>query len=379
MMTSHERLMTAFRNETPDRVPVVARMWKFLRQYYPDTPVPQRIFRAAEEFDLDIVDYGKGFPLPISTPEATDWRNDVHVQIREEMRGEMKYFHRTIDTPAGQLTDVKMRAPAGPVYGSSPGPEIVEPLIKDVRKDIDKIRYMMPDVNLYDVGAFKDQMAEVGDRGIVWANIYGPLDCRVEDTMKQIDFLTLYYDDPAAFKELMDIGRQACLNEMEICLEAGAEVVHVWWFYASISAGWSPRIYEEHFAPMMREQVELTHKYGAVYVHYDDGMVKDTLPLIVQSGADVLMTLVPAPMGNIDPIAVKAEYGERIALMGGFDGVNEVQRGTPPSIEAVVRERLPHLMKNGGYIFDASNCLPYETPPENVRAFCAAGREFGAY
>jgi len=378
-MTSRERLLTAFRGRQPDRVPVVARMWKFLRKHYAHMPVPQRILKAAEEFDLDIVDYSKAFPLPIFSPAETNWRKDINVQLREEMRGEIKYIHRTIDTPAGQLTDVKMQAPPGPVYGSSVGPEIVEPLIKDVTKDLDKIRYMMADVSLYDVQAIKNRIAEVGDRGVVWADMYSPLDCRIEDTMKQIDFLTLYYDDQGAFRELLDIGRQASLNEIKTCLEAGAEVIHVWWFYASISAGWSPRIFEECFAPMIKEQVELTHEYGAVYVYYDDGMIKKTLPFIAQSGTDAFMTLLPAPMGDIDVVEVKEEYGDRMALMGGFDAVNDIQRSTPQAIHDLVGERLPQLKKNGGYLFDASNCLPYETPHENVKAFCDAGREFGAY
>jgi hypothetical protein len=158
--------VTAFKGGKPDRVPVVARMWKFLRNYYRDVEIPQRIFKAADELNLDIWDYGHVFPLPVFSPTDVPWRNDVEVHMRREEKDGYTYYRRTITTPAGELSDVKMRAPKGPVYGNSPGPEIVEPLLKDVAKDLDKIRYMMPDVSLSDMSIFKNRTAEVGDRGV---------------------------------------------------------------------------------------------------------------------------------------------------------------------------------------------------------------------
>ena len=84
-------------------------------------------------------------------------------------------------------------------------------------------------------------------------------------------------------------------------------------------------------------------------------------------------------MGDADPAAIKETYGDRIALMGGVDAVNEVYLSNPDEIRRMVERRMAVYKPGGGYIFDGSNSLVYETPPENVRALADAGREFGEY
>ena len=380
-MTSRERLLTAWRGGCPDRVPILGRMNKFLRFYYDGIPSDQWAERSAEEFGLDIWGLCRCVPLPIHSSSTPAWRDDIHVDVREEQRGEMTYFHRTITTPAGVLTDVKMQAPVDSIYGATPGPEVVEPPIKDLARDVDKVRYMMPDAAGYEAARrrFEAYDRSLGDKGASAFDVYSPLDCRVEDAMKQADFLALVYDDESAFRELLAIGQEACRDEIRTALSAGAEVIHCWWFYAGISGGWSPRIFEEYFLPMVKEQVDLAHEGGALYIYYDDGKLKQILPFVLEAGADVVMTLTPAPVGDLDPLEVKETYGSQIALQGGFEVIHLVHLGTPEGIEKEVRETLPRLMRGGGYVFDTSNSIPIGTPVENVRAFFRTANELASY
>jgi len=108
-MTSHERLMTAFRKGTPDRAPMPLRMGsKFLGKYYSDVPsVLERNMRAHEEFGIDIFQAAPRPPLPAHSPEATPWRDDVDVEMKHEVRGNRNHWERTIHTPEGDLHDVK--------------------------------------------------------------------------------------------------------------------------------------------------------------------------------------------------------------------------------------------------------------------------------
>ena len=112
-----------------------------------------------------------------------------------------------------------------------------EPLIKDPARDVDKIRYMMPDAAGYEAAGrrFEAYDRSLGDRGASAFDVYSPMDCRVEDAMEQSDFLTLVYDDEPAFRELLAIGQEACRDEIRTALAFGAEVIHCWWFYAGIS------------------------------------------------------------------------------------------------------------------------------------------------
>lgn len=218
----------------------------------------------------------------------------------------------------------------------------------------------------------------IGDRGLAVASMYSPIDCR--DAMKQEDFLTLYYDDRDAFREIVQIGADAMMAETKQVLDPGMRAIKTWWFYTSPSAGWSPRIYEEVFLPHLFRHVELVHSYdGAIYIYYDDGKMAGFVDMYVNAGIDVLMTCAPPPLGDAVPEEMKRKYGGRVCLMGGIDAVNEVYMSTPDKIREMVKGRLAVYKPGGKYIMDGSNSLVYETPVENVRALAEAGLEHGGY
>ena len=375
-MTSKERLLTALRRGIPDRVPMPLRMWKFLGKYYGrGTPLIDKILRAHDEFDIDIWYSGIGFPLPCFHPDGNAWRDDVEVELKHEVRDNRNYWERTIHTPDGDLHDRKF----GLIIkeGSGTGPEIIEPLVKDPARDVPLLRYMQPDPRRSSFEGAWETDRLIGDKGLLTGSLYSPIDCR--DVLRPDDFMVLYHDDPGAFREIVDIGAAGMMAETERVLTEGFKVLQVWWFYASPSYGWGPGIYEEMFLPHLERHVELVHKHGGTYVYYDDGKVTRFLDMIVGAGVDAVMTLTPPPMGDADPATIKAKYGDRIALMGGIDAVNEVYLSHPDEIRRMAERRMEVYKPGGGYIFDGSNSLVYETPPENVRALADAGREFGEY
>jgi len=377
-MTSKQRILTALRKGIPDRVPVVARMWKFLRKHYPDIskdPLELRL-RAHQEFGNDIWVYAPGPPMPCFSPLGKAWRDDIEVEIKLEIRNGRNWWERTIHTPKGDLHDIKQALIVK--KGSGSGPEIIEPLIKDPKIDLPKMPYMMADPKRIDLEKIKFYEKKVGDKGVVVADMYGPIDCR--DMLKPEDFMTLYYDDRGAFREIVRIGAEAMMAETKYVLDAGMRLIFTWWFYTSPSYGWSPEIYKNEFLPWLIKHVELVHSYqDALYIYYDDGKMGNFIDMYVDAGVDVLMTLTPPPLGDADPEDIKKRFGNKVALMGGFDAINEIWLSTPNKIRETVRERLSIYKPGGGYIMDGSNSLVWETPVENVKAFVESGIEFGRY
>jgi hypothetical protein len=375
-MTPRERLLTALRGGQPDRLPMTLRMWKFLRKYYPATLDPiAKTLRASEEFGTDIWYYVQPMDLPCFSPVGTPWRDDIEVRIRHEAIDGRNRWERTIHTPEGDLTDIKQALIVK--EGSGSGPEIVQPLLKDLRRDLPLLQYMHADPDKMDFSHAREARRAIGDRGVVVGSVFSPIDCR--DVLKPDDFLMLYYDDRRAFREVVAGGAEAMMAETRRMLAEGFEVLQTWWFYASPSYGWSRRIYQEVFLPHLRAHVELVHRHGAIYVYYDDGRMSQFMDLYVSAGIDSLMTLTPPPMGDVVPADAKRRFGSRVCLMGGIDAVNEVYLSTPAAIKEMVRGRLETYKPGGGYIMDGSNSLVYETPPGNVRALAEAGLQFAAY
>ncbi|MCF7853804.1 MAG: hypothetical protein K9N51_03320 [Candidatus Pacebacteria bacterium] len=376
MMTARERMLTAMRGGQPDRVPMPLRMWKFMRKHYNSWDNLANYLKAHDEFGIDIFHYTADAPHPCFNPLDEPWREDVEIELTHRAEPDRNVWQRTIHTPAGDLHDAKQALMVK--EGSGSGPEILEPLIKDVKTDIPKYRYMHAAPQKIDTEKALEEDRIIGDSGIAVASVYSPIDCR--DAMKQEDFLMLYYDDRDAFREIVQIGADAMMAETKHVLDAGMRVIKTWWFYASPSAGWSPAIYKEMFLPHLVRHVELVHGYDdAIYIYYDDGKMAQFVDMYIDAGIDVLMTCAPPPLGDADPAEMKRKYGGRVCLMGGIDAVNEVYLGTPEKIRTMVRERLAILKPNGAYVMDGSNSLVYETPADNVRALAEAGRQFGAY
>ncbi len=382
-MSSREKILTALTGGIPDRVPMPLRMWKFLRKHYsspgyasPDSDYAlENNLRAHEEFGIDIWHYVAQPPLPCFSPDCQAWRDDVSVEVKKTVKADRQIWERTIHTPGGKLNDIKHALILK--KGSGSGPELLEPLVKDPKRDIPLLRYMQADPDRIDIAAAKNAEERIGEKGLAVASMWSPIDCR--DAMISTDFMMLYYDDPEAFKEIVAIGAEAMMNETKRVLEAGFRVIKTWWFYASPSYGWSPQIYEKVFLPHLIKHVNLVHSYNGIYVYYDDGKLRNFADMYVAGGIDCLMTLSPPFLGDAVPEEIKRVYGGKVALMGGIDVINEVWRSTPERIRKIIKERLEIYKPGGGYIMDGSNCIVYETPVENVRALAEAGREFGVY
>ena len=58
---------------------------------------------------------------------------------------------------------------------------------------------------------------------------------------------------------------------------------------------------------------------------------------------------------GVDPIAIKEQYGDKLALHGGFNTLlwNDIEEFK----EAIARD-LPRLVEGGGYIFSTDHSVP---------------------
>ncbi|MBC7288782.1 MAG: hypothetical protein H5T86_12250 [Armatimonadetes bacterium] len=151
------------------------------------------------------------------------------------------------------------------------------------------------------------------------------------------------------------------------------------WFYESLSAGWSPKIWREEFLPRLKQQVEMVHAAGALYHFYDDGKISQLLPMLVEAEVDIVSTCTPPPVGDFDLAAAKRDFGEKLCFKGYIDLLYVVKMGTPDQIDAAVRTAMEIGKPGGGFILSSSDSFRDGTPVENVRAYAEAARKYGVY
>lgn len=141
----------------------------------------------------------------------------------------------------------------------------------------------------------------------------------------------------------------------------------------------SPRTYREllrekhaYLARIVKEKAP-----QAKFLLHSCGSVRAFIPDFIEAGFDILNPVQPLAR-DMAPAALKAEFGDEIAFLGGVD-VQQTMRGPVEGVRAEVRQRIQELGPGGGYVLAPSHNFGDDVPLENILAFFEAAREFGAY
>jgi hypothetical protein len=379
-MTGKERLLTTIRHEEPDRVPISPRIAAFLVVHYGSSSWMHHL-KAAREFGFDIC-------LPVASPvpaliyrPTLAYRHlppDVRVtqQIGEQDGGVT--VRRTYETPAGPLSDETFLAPPRREYGVAPSPVKREHLIKGP-DDLDVLRTILPDPTKPNLSDYDEIARIVGDAGLVEVTLNPPLDHFLGDARGLPQLMMDYYLDRPFFDRMLATFQEYSMTLLKATLERGVRFIFGTWYYASLSVGWSPAILHECVLPLIRQHADLVHRYEGIYHLYDDGKMMGTLGDYVAAGADVVETLTPPPVGDVDLAEAKRLYGERTCLKGYVDLLYVLKMGTPQLVERTVREAIEVAAPGGGFILGTSDSIREGTPMENIRAYFETAHKYGAY
>jgi len=376
-MTSKERLLAALKHEEADYVPVGPRTWAWLLERYGSASWMYEL-KAAKEYDYDpIMHIPSPFPNYVGDLTASYEDLDVRVELTLERFEHSTSLVRTVHTPAGTLRDRLTRFKPGAGYGIDPDPHWEERLVKS-SADLACLPFLLPQPtpkDYLDVVSIQDQ---VGSAGLVNLYINSAIDHGAGWCMELPDLMVASLQEPDLVRGLLAVFHQYAMAQTRCALEAGVEVIFCPFYFASLSVGWSPRFYHDFILPLVREQVDLVHAMGGLYHYYDDGKVSKILPWLAECGVDLLSTLPPPPMGDVDLAAAKSAYGDRFCLNGNIDIVNVLKLGTPDLVRERVREAIMAAAPGGGFVLGTSDSIR-EAPPENVAAFFQAGRGYGCY
>jgi uroporphyrinogen decarboxylase len=109
---------------------------------------------------------------------------------------------------------------------------------------------------------------------------------------------------------------------------------------------------------------------------HSDGDLNRLLPDLIGCGFDCIHPFEP-PLNNI--VAVKQQWGHRIAVAGNIDLKATLCTGRPVDVTAEVRHKVARLASGGGWLLGSSNSIPDFVPFDNYLALLAASLKYGRY
>jgi uroporphyrinogen decarboxylase len=132
----------------------------------------------------------------------------------------------------------------------------------------------------------------------------------------------------------------------------------------------------ELFFPWLVDLSGLSHAHGRPLIYHTDGDATLLLPDMVAAGIDCFQAIEPKCM---DIVAVKREYGRRLALMGNLDLGYTLTRGTPQEVEDNVKFLIKHIAPGGGLLLGSCNSITNYVPMENFKTMMRATLQYGRY
>ncbi|MHB9023614.1 MAG: uroporphyrinogen decarboxylase family protein [Armatimonadota bacterium] len=110
---------------------------------------------------------------------------------------------------------------------------------------------------------------------------------------------------------------------------------------------------------------------GMLVAYHSCGAIRPIISDLIDIGVDVLNPLQPRCPG-MDPLGLKADFGDRLSFMGGLDTQDFLIHATPDEVRRESRRLIDGMSQGGGYIFAASHTIQYDTALANIIALSEA-------
>ncbi len=140
----------------------------------------------------------------------------------------------------------------------------------------------------------------------------------------------------------------------------------------------SPKMWSGFLGKGFADYAGLAKSYRIRVMHHTCGSVRPLIPLMMESGLDILQSIQPEAAG-MEPQILKAEFGKRLSFHGGISIQKTLPFRTPAEVRAEVKNRVEALATGGGYILCNSHNIQADTPLENVQALLEAYKNYGCY
>jgi hypothetical protein len=179
-----------------------------------------------------------------------------------------------------------------------------------------------------------------------------------------------YYEDPELVHDMLRaLGDTAFRVLDEVTRRVRVDLLSVHEDMAGKSGPLAgPAQIAEFIAPYYRRCWDLLQERGARLFDQDsDGDMNPVIESFLAAGVNCMHPMEPA--ANMDIVAIRARYGQRLAFYGGLD--KHVLRQSKEAIARELETKIPPLVKSGGCALALDHRIPNGTPLEHYRFYIA--------
>jgi len=376
LMTPKERMLTAMRNEEPDRVPVspdISNMipvrltgkpfWEVYK--FRNPPLWRAYIAAMKRFGIDgWLIYGKlgGARLP---PEV---KRKVEIVHKDENRIVQRHY---ISTPDGDLWREV-------VYFRDQPPWVSKRYVTDLEADYPKLLHLYKDQSNLNSDALDRMKQETGDLGVVGGSLSVPT---LMFGMREGGIAKAVRDYYQHHDLVMDLTRRNHRQVVEYAkrlVEAEPDFIFI-----GNSGLWlmqGEKITREVSLPTLKAVTKIASKADIPTLLHSCGREYGLVEICArETKLNCINPLERAPFGDCDLAEVKDRFGDRLSMMGNIPTMTVMLKGSPREVEEESRKAIEAAGPGGGFILSTGDQCGRDTPDENILAMVKAAKKFGRY
>jgi len=385
-MTSKERLLTAIKNQKPDMVPVTPDIssmipcrltgkpfWDihlFQNPYppseYTNPALGRAYLKALDYFKFDgWYMYGS---LHLITDSQVTSRTEIISRTRDRIVTRTTFF-----TPEGELTQED-------VFWRDNSPTRTEKIIKDLKKDFNKIKYFYPNILGYDATPDEPIRKELGDKGIFCYMIGYP---GFQDWIFMFDggleaMTYAYYDYPDLIDELVYMQDKFVCRQAELILDAKPDVLFLGG--SGTLTLQSPSMFRKMALPTIKKVTKMAKEAGIPTMLHSCGKARKLVEILAnETDLNCINPLERPPAGDCELKEIKQLFGHKIALMGNLHTTDVMLNGTVEDVERAAMQAIDDAAEGGGFILSTGDQCGRDTPEENIFKMIEVARTYGRY
>jgi hypothetical protein len=391
--SSRERQLAALSCRKPDHVPCCFMLFQSLQK------------QCANDFEFFDRQLALGIDTRVALPDIPFlFAPEVTVRTwKDRPEGEATpLLHKEYCTPAGTLTTI-VRQTADWIHGDDVplfddylAPRAAKFLVTE-HTDLAALRWLLTPPRDEEIAAFREMAKEykryAQAKGLLLCGGYrdgrgNPVSVigNQGGAMIGTDALMwlcgaiapLYwaFDQPDLLNQVVALIAARDQFQMELMLDAGAELIIERAWYAGTEF-WSPKLYRQFIAPMLREKIHMAHQAGAKFGYIITSGVMPIFDDFLDLQIDAILGVDPVQGKDTDLNTLAQRANGRMCLWGGVSAPMSVEHATRAEIWRAVEQAISICGAQGGFILSPVDNIidPSRETWENVKEFINAWRQ----
>lgn len=352
-MTSKERFTRMYQHKEADRIPIIDLPWDATIERWHREGMPEGM-RFEEYFDIDRIAVIRVDSSP-QYEERTIEETAEYITKTSSWGATLKNWKHAASTP--EFIDFTVKSP-----------EIWKEAKERMRPTKDRIDWNYLEKNY-------TTWRERGDwiEAILWFGF----DVTHSWFVGTERLLFALVENPEWCMDMFSHELEVNLALLDMVWEAGYRFDGVWWPDDMGYKGtqfFSLDMYRELVKPFHKRAIEWCHEKGVKAELHSCGDVNPFVPELIEIGLDSLNPL--EVKAGMDPVSLKKKYGDDLVFHGG---INAVLWDHPEQIEQEMKQVIPIMKENGGYVFSSDHSVPSSVSLEDFRRIVTLAKELGTY